>query len=103
MPVIVYLLAYPLMVLVGGFSIFIIARVFSVESPNFTQCLKGAAIAEFVDLFNIPLLPSIVLFFVLVQLGGFRGMPALFAVILYGIVKLLIFGTVVVVLAGIFG
>lgn len=103
MSIIVYLLAYPLMVLVGGFAIFIIAKIFSASSPNIMECFKGAAIAEFVSLFNIPFLPFIVLFIVLIQIGGFRGMPALFATVLYGIVKFLIFGAVVVVLAGIFG
>lgn len=99
----VLLIIYPIMVLVGGFAIFIIAKVFSADSPDIMQCFKGAAIAEFVSLFNIPFLPFIVLFIVLIQIGHFKGMPALFATVLYGIVKFLILSTVAVVLVGIFG
>ena len=102
MSILVYLIAYPIMVLVGGLAIFIIAKLFSPDSPNIIDCFKGAAIAEFVSLFGIPFLPLVVLVIVLMKIGGFKGLPAIFAALLYGLVKFFIFGAIVVILAGVF-
>jgi hypothetical protein len=97
------ILAYILMVLIGGIALWIVAKLFSGDSPGIIQCFIGAGIAEFVSLFGIPLVPFIVLFIVLIKIGGFEGMPAFFATMLYGIMKLFLFGIIVATLTGIFG
>ena len=97
------ILAYILMVLIGGVALWIVAKLFSGDPPGIIQCFVGAGIAELVSLFDIPFVPFIVLFIVLIKIGGFEGMPAFFATMLYGIMKLFLFGIIVAMLAGIFG
>ncbi len=96
------ILAYIIMTLLGGITIWIVARLFSPDPPNIILCFIGAAIAEFVGLLGIPFIPFIVLFIVLIKIAGFSGFPAFFATLLYGAVKLLLFGTIVVTLGAIF-
>lgn len=88
------ILDYVLTVLIGGLSLWIVAKLFSADPPNIIWCFIGAGIAEFVNLFRIPLLPFIVLFVVLIKIGGFQGMPAFFATILYGLIKVFLVGII---------
>jgi hypothetical protein len=76
---------------------------FSEEPPNFVPCLIGAGITEFVNLFGIPILPFVVLFIVLIKIGGFEGMPAFFATILYGAIEIFLFGLILATFKDAFG
>lgn len=76
------ILAYILMVLIGGIVLWIIAKLFSGYPPNIIQCFVGAGIAEFVSLFDIPFIPFIVLFIVLIKIGRFEAVPAFVATML---------------------
>ena len=96
------ILAYILMVLIGGIALWIVAKLFSGDPPNIIQCFVGAGIAEFISLFGIPFVPFVVLFIVLIKIGGFEGIPAFFATMLYGLIKLFLFGIIVATLADIF-
>ena len=97
------LLIYVLMVLIGGTVLWIISKLFSGNSPSIISCYIGASIAEFVSLFDIPFVPFIVLFIVLIKIGDFEIMPAFFGTIIYGIMKLFLFAMIVAIFLEIFG
>lgn len=96
-------LAYVVMVLIGGVALWVVGKLFSADPPRIVPCFMGAAVAELVSLTGVPYIPFIVLLVVLIKVGGFEGMPAFFATILYGIMKMFLFGIIIATLVGIFG
>jgi len=94
------IIAFFIIVLIGGISFWIIAKLFSGNPPNIVQCFLGAAIAEFVDLFGVPFLSSIVLFIILIKVGGFGTIPAFIATFWYGFMKIFIIGAILLIVIG---
>jgi len=98
----VLILAYIFVIILGGVAMWIIAKLFSADPPHLIQCFVGAGIAEFVSIFNIPVIPFIVLYVMLIKMADFDGISAFVATMLYVIIKLLLFGIILGILSEIF-
>ena len=86
------------MILIGSIVIWVIAKLFSMSPPSILGCVASAVIIEVVAFIPLPFIPFIAVFIVLITIGGFKGVPAFFATMLYGLMRMAIVGGLVIFL-----
>jgi hypothetical protein len=90
------LLTFILVILISGPALWFVSKLLSPEPPTLAQSYLIVGVVEVISLTKIPFVAGIAMFFLLIKLGGFQGMTAIFASAIYyllrGFVFLLLLG-----------